>query len=118
MTTKYNKILISLISIGLIAGTGITLTQASESKSDEAKELQLFSQAKISLVDAIKVAEQKTGGKALEAELDDDAQAVQFEVEIVKDGKVHEVKVDGKTGEVLKVALEEEAGESAEKEDD
>jgi len=116
MTTKYNKILISLVSIGLIAGADVTITQASESKSDEAKELQLFSQAKISLIEAIKAAEQKTGGKALEAELDEEAKSVQFEVEVVKDGKVHEVKIDGKTGQVLKVALEDESSEGAENE--
>ena len=90
--------------------------QAGESKEEEAKELQLFSQAKISLTKAIKAAEQKTGGKALEAELDDEANSVQFEIEILKDGKIHEVLVDGKTGKILKVSLEDESSESTENE--
>ena len=52
----------------------------------------------------------------MEAELDDESNTVQFEIEILKDGKIHEVMVDGKTGKVLKVSLDDESGESAENE--
>ena len=99
-----------------MAGTAANLAQAGESKDKETKELQLFSQAKISLTEAIKAAEQKTGGKAVEAEINDESSTVQFEIEILKDGKIHEVKVDGKTGKVLKVSLEDESSESTENE--
>lgn len=116
MTTRHNKILMALFTLGIIFGTGVTTTLAAESKSDDAKELPLFSQAKISLSEAIKAAEQKTGGKALEAELDDEAKSVRFEVEIVKDSKIHKVMVDGKTGQVLTVALDNESNESPENE--
>jgi uncharacterized membrane protein YkoI len=116
MNTKYTKTLIALFTIGLMAGTGATIAQAAVTKDDEAKELQLFSQAKISLSDAIKTAEQKVGGKALEADLDDEAKTVQFEVEVVKEGKIHKVMVDGKTGKALSVALDDEAKEGAEAE--
>jgi uncharacterized membrane protein YkoI len=96
--------------------TAANVVQAAESKDNEAKELQLFSQAKISLTEAIKAAELKTGGKAVEADLDDESKTVQFEVEVLKNGKIHEVKVDGKTGKVLKVSLDNEANESTENE--
>jgi uncharacterized membrane protein YkoI len=96
--------------------TATNVVQAAESKDNEAKELQLFSQAKISLTEAIKAAELKTGGKAVEADLDDESKTVQFEVEVLKNGKIHEVKVDGKTGKVLKVSLDNEANESTENE--
>jgi len=99
-----------------MTGSAVNLAQAAKSDNKEAKELQLFNQATISLQDAIKAAEQKTGGKAMEAELNDESVAVQFEIEILKDGKVHEVIVDGKTGKVLKVSLEDESGEGAENE--
>ena len=99
-----------------MTGSNVNLAQAAKSESKEAKELQLFSQATISLKDAIKAAEQKTGGKAMEAGMNDESAAVQFEIEILKDGKVHEVIVDGKTGKVLKVSLEDESGEGAENE--
>ena len=108
------KILTTLFAM-LVTTSIITPTaQASKTHDKESKELALFSQAKISLHDAIKAAEQKTGGKALEAELDDEATTVQFEVEVLKDGKIHEVFVDGKTGKVLKVALDDEANEANE----
>jgi uncharacterized membrane protein YkoI len=115
MSKQHNKFLTALFATVIIAGTA-NLAQASESKEKEAKELQLFSQAKISLTDAIKAAEHKTGGKAMEAEVDDESSTVQFEIEVLKDGKVHEVKVDGITSKVLKVSLEDESKEGAEKE--
>ena len=52
----------------------------------------------------------------MEAELVDESNTVQFEIEVLKDGKTHEVIVDGKTGKVLKVSLEDESSESSEKE--
>lgn len=115
MSNKHNKFLKALFATVIMAGTA-NLAQASESKEKEAKELQLFSQAKITLTDAIKAAEHKTGGKAMEAEVDDESSTIQFEVEILKDGKVHDVMVDGITGKVLKVSLEDESKEGAEKE--
>lgn len=116
MSNKHNKFLMTLFATVIMTGTAVNLAQAGETKEKEAKELRLFSQSKISLSEAIKAAEQKTGGKAMEAELDDESNTVQFEIEILKDGKVHEVKVDGKTGKVLKVSLDDESKEGAENE--
>ncbi|MDD5274633.1 MAG: hypothetical protein PHR16_00955 [Methylovulum sp.] len=50
----------------------------------------------------------------MEAELDDEAKTIQFEVEVVKDGAIHKVIVDGKSGLVLQVALDDESKEGAE----
>ena len=116
MNKKHNKILQAMLAMVIIAGTAANLAQAGESKDEEAKELKLFSQAKISLTKAIKAAEQKTGGKAMEAEVDDESNTVQFEIEILKDGKIHKVIVDGKTGHVLKVSLDDESKEGTENE--
>ena len=116
MNKQHSNILTALIAIVIITGAFANVAQAGESKEKEAKELQLFSQAKISLTEAIKAAEQKTGGKALEAELDDESNTVQFEIEVLKDGKIHEVLIDGITGKVLKVSLEDESNESTENE--
>lgn len=113
MKNKQAKIVTTIFAM-MMVGSAVSLAQATETKEKEVNELQLFSQAKISLQDAIKAAEQKTGGKAMEAELNDESAAVQFEVEIVKDAKVHEVIVDGKTGKVLKVSLEDESKEGGE----
>ncbi len=116
MNSPRNNLLNAILAIILVTCTAVSVAQASESKEKETNELKLFSQAKISLVDAIKAAELKTGGKALEAELDDEANTVQFEVEVLKGGKIHDVIVDGKTGIVLKVSLDDEANESTENE--
>jgi uncharacterized membrane protein YkoI len=116
MNKQYNKILTALFTMVIMTGMAANVAQAGESKEKEAKELQLFSRAKISLTEAIKAAELKTGGKALEADLDDESKTVQFEVETVKDGKIHKVMVDGETGHVLKVSLDDESNEGTENE--
>lgn len=99
----------TLLVTVIMAATGVSLAEADESKEKEVQKLPLFNQARISLPEAIKAAEQHTGGKALEAELDDDSNTVQFEIEIVKDGRIHEVMVDGKTGNVLTVSLDDDS---------
>jgi uncharacterized membrane protein YkoI len=116
MNKKHNKILKVMFAMVIITGAAANVAQAGESKEKEAKELKFFSQAKITLTEAIKAAEQKTGGKAMEAEVDDESTTVQFEIEVLKDGKIHEVKVDGMTGKVLKVSLDDESKEGTENE--
>ncbi|MDD5320751.1 MAG: PepSY domain-containing protein [Methylococcales bacterium] len=116
MNKQHNKILKALFAMVIMTSITANVAQAGESKDEEAKELKLFSMAKITLIEAIKAAEHKTGGKAMEAEVDDESNSVQFEVEILKDGKIHEVIVDGKTGKVLKVSLDDESRESTENE--
>ena len=116
MNKQHNKTLAALFSLVVLVSTAANVAKANESKNKEANELTLFSQSKISLIDAIKAAEQNTGGKALEAELDDESSTVRFEIKILKDGKIHEVIVDGITGKVLKVSLDDESSESTESE--
>ncbi len=114
MRNQSNTLLPAVLAATIMTCATAIPAHAGDSKDKEAKELRLFSQAGISLSDAIKAAEQKTGGKAMEADIDDDSATVQFDVEIVKDGKIYEVKVDGKTGAVLKVSLEDESDKNAE----
>ncbi len=116
MNKQHNKILTALFTTIIMVSTATNVAQAGESKEKEAKEFTLFSQAKISLTEAIKAAEQKVGGKAMEASVDDESNTVQFEIEVLKDGKIHEVMVDSKTGKVLKVSLDDESKESTENE--
>lgn len=116
MSKIRNDILTAIAASVIAVGAAVNMAQASESKEKEAKELKLFSQAKISLIEAVKIAEQKLDGKALEAELDDESNTVQFDIEILKDGKIHDVIVEGKTGKVMKVSLNDESGESSDNE--
>ncbi len=71
--------------------------------------------ASISLVDAISRAEAKTGGKALEAEVEAEDGKVVIEVETLKDGVVSEVKIDAASGEILGVEEEKESEKEVEK---
>lgn len=76
--------IVTTIFAMMMVGSAVNLAQATETKDKEAKELQLFSQAKISLQDAIKAAEQKTGGKAMEAELNDESAAFSSKSKLLK----------------------------------
>ena len=67
MNKPYKTILSALFTIAIFSVSATNSAQANESKEKEIQELKLFNSAKISLIDAIKVAEQKTGGKAMEA---------------------------------------------------
>ena len=114
MRKPRNIIRAALFTMTMMAASAANAVQPAEFKGKEAKEQQLFSLAKISLTEAIKVAEQTIGGEAVEAELDDESDAVQFEVEVLKDGKIQKVIVDGETGHILKVSLEDESLEDDE----
>jgi|GEM_PF-540041 len=114
MKKSHNIIRAALFTMTMMGAIAANAVQPAELKGKEAKELQLFRLAKISLSEAIEVAEQKVGGEAVEAELDDESDAVQFEVEVLKDGKIHKVMVDGETGHILKVSLDDESSEADE----
>lgn len=69
--------------------------------ASDREEIDILNQSNISLTEAIKIAEDNLNGKALEASIDDDAFSPVFEVKILKDNKVYDVKVDGKSKQVL-----------------
>lgn len=118
MNKKHNAFLINLSALFFMTGVAINQAQAIESNENETQEIKLFKQAKISLSEAIKAAEQKTGGKAMEAEVDDETNNIQFEVETIKEDKIYVVMVDGRTGQVLTMTEGEESDEGAENEKD
>lgn len=69
----------------------------------DAEDLKVFSEAKISLVKAIEVAERHQGGKAIDAGIDDDSFTPAYEVSVVKDARVYDVRVDAVNGTVVGV---------------
>ena len=57
--------------------------------------------ARTSLVEAVGIAEQRLGGKAIEAEAEREGDHVQYEVKVAKpDGSTHEVEINAATGQV------------------
>lgn len=67
------------------------------------EELAALGETKTDLLSVIATAEQAAGGKAMEAEIDDESAAPAFDVEVAQaDGSVVKVTIDGVTGKVLK----------------
>jgi len=65
---------------------------------DDARRIQ---EASITLVEAIQAAEAHQGGKAFDAQIEDDSFSPEFEVTILADGRIFDVRVDAKTGDVI-----------------
>jgi len=57
--------------------------------------------AKISLGDAIAAAEKHQGGRAYEASIDDDSFEPTYEVGIIKDDRVYDVRINAVDGSVI-----------------
>jgi uncharacterized membrane protein YkoI len=77
--------------------------------ADDAKEdLQALHNAKLSLTDAIRMAEKEGGGQAIEAELESDNGHARYDVEVLSsDGKkLTEYKLDANTGKIEKASNE------------
>lgn len=67
----------------------------------DAEDIRAASEAKISLVKAIQNAESHQGGKAIDASIDDDSFSPTYEVTVVKDDRVYDVRVDAVSGGVI-----------------
>ena len=82
------------------ATAGLLLSGAAIADRDDIRAL---ADTKISLIEAIEIAQAHQGGIAYEAKLDDDSFSPEYEVDVVANDTIYEVTVDGVTGEVRKV---------------
>jgi uncharacterized membrane protein YkoI len=96
---------IALVSLGIVNAAYVNKdTKLSE---DEA-ELQAFLSSVISLTDAIRIAEKKTGAAAIAAEFEDEDGGYVFEVEtLAHDGTETEVVINASTGEIIEIEVED-----------
>lgn len=62
-----------------------------------------LNEASITLTQAIEIAEKETGGVAFEAEIERNSFNVEYEVELLVEGKKYEVTIDAKTSEIISV---------------
>ena len=90
--------LVALIGIG---AAGIAYTAAAENRKEDKAEIATLSNAKIPLAQAIAIAEQQSGGKAIDAGLEDENGKLVFEVQVAKADSVHTVLVDAAAGTIL-----------------
>ncbi len=106
-----------LAAVPLMIGVA-TLAKA-DKHGNETIETETLMNAKISLADAIKVAETEAKGKAVDSGVNDEGGVVGYEVEVVgQDGKRTDVLVDPQTGKVLKMAAAETDNESGKESDE
>ena len=86
-----------IISVGLAIMVGATVVPAwAMFESDRA----LSEKATVSMVDAIKTAEQAKPGKTVEADMGKDDGRVVYKIEIIDGKNTHKVYVDAMTGKI------------------
>ena len=106
-----NKMNIMTLGVALLlagATTSSMFPSSALAANDTAKDIQRLAEAKISLVDAIGIAEKHIGGKAIDADLDSDFGKVVYDVSVIKDTTEHEVRIDAITGDVLGTQIDKD----------
>ena len=108
----------AVIAVG--STVGLAYAANNEHGANEgAQELAALVNAKTTLAQAIAAAEQQTGGKAIDAGLENENGAMAFAIEVAKDNTVQKVHVDLQSGKVLKAAAaDSQHGEDGEHESD
>ncbi|MDC0709292.1 PepSY domain-containing protein [Stigmatella sp. ncwal1] len=92
MSRLHNAFATVALLAGFAGGTAL---------ASDADEIKMLAQTKITLQQAIELAQQHQGGQAFEASIDDDSFKPVYEVSVVKDNRVYDVWVDGVEGKVL-----------------
>ncbi|WP_419756251.1 PepSY domain-containing protein [Brevundimonas sp.] len=105
--------LVTTLAVGGVALAGATQTSEDQ---DEGREIAAALAARVSLADAVSIAERQGGGKALEAAFDDET-GNRWEIELAQNGRVVGYTVDMSSGAVSPAAAEAEDGEGPEDED-
>ncbi|TID17588.1 hypothetical protein JO83_09720, partial [Avibacterium paragallinarum] len=82
------------------AKTGDVLGSKSEQKAEQAEKRQRLQQeVKISLTQAMDIAQQQTGGKIKEIEFKVKKDRPQYQVKMIVNGKIEKLRLDANTGE-------------------
>lgn len=97
-----NKVLSVLCYCLFMLACMVLITTSAAHASDK-EEIVMLEKSKISLTEAIAIAEKHVSGKALSAEIEDDSFEPTFSVSVTKDHKVFDVMVDGLKGTVQSV---------------
>lgn len=96
--------------IKINANTGeIIKTKQEVMDAEDTEEHKAFVQAKIKLNQAMQQANQLIGGQVVSAEFDMKKGVAVYDIEIAKDGQMHEVRLDANTGAVLKNKIDHDS---------
>ena len=92
---RYSKF--SLLAAAIAAGCSIAYAAQGGIEND----VMSITKAKIPMIQAIMTAEQHANGKALHAEYENSKQGWVYDVEVVSDTKVFDVRVDAEKGTII-----------------
>ena len=108
---------LTLSAFAVLTAVALGTAYAENSMENDARTLQ---QAKISLTQAIAIAEQHVGGKAIRAELEDENGTLVYGVEVGSGVQTTDVKVGMSDGKILSAQADHEGEdrEDQEQEDD
>lgn len=87
----------------IVASSGALFAGTALADREDAR---LLEQTKITLSEAISIAEKHQNGRAYEAGLDDDSFSPSYEVSVAVGDRLYELDIDGATGEVRNVREE------------
>jgi len=115
-----SKIIPVTLTVAIALGGAGTIFAANSHQDDEHQEAAAVLNAKTSLLQATAAAEQHTGGKAIDAGIENhNGKVIAYDVKVVKGNTVQKVLVDLETGKVLRVtAAKSEHEEDGEHEDE
>jgi len=92
-----------MVAVITLGGAGLALAGSGERETDGRQEISAVLNAKTSLVQAIAIAEQKIGGKAVETGFENRDGAMAYEVKVAKGTGVQTVLVALDTGKIITV---------------
>jgi uncharacterized membrane protein YkoI len=107
--------MVSVLTMGTLAAAGAAYAKDKELRTNEAA---IMANAKVTMAQAIATAEQKTGGKTVGTGIEDQDGTVFLEVQVLKDNQRHSVLIDPQSGQVVKVAIDNEQDDDDEEDDD
>lgn len=104
-TKLVTLVMVSVLTMGTLGAVGAAYAKDKELRTNEAA---IIANAKVTMAQAIATAEQKTGGKAVGTGIEDQDGTVFLEVQVLKDNQKHSVLIDPQSGQVVKVAIDDE----------
>lgn len=90
------------LAVTALMGSGVWLAAQAAGDGSGDEDATLLNAAKVPLGQAVRAAEDHAKGKAVQAKLEDENGAIVWEVEVVGADRTTEVKVDSRTGKVLR----------------
>jgi uncharacterized membrane protein YkoI len=99
--------LAAAVAVGALGAGGAAMARERSERGERenaATEQRAVAALRVGLAQAIAAAEQATGGRAIDAGINDENGAVSIKVETVKGSERQEVTVNATTGQVMQVA--------------